>query len=134
MDFFDDFDQIFNKLYSTFSRPVKDQRPFSVYTHDKGYIIVVNTLGIDKKDLSVNIQYEKGNKYPILCINGKSEIENINFTNQVNLRIRMNFAEKVETLSYECKNGLTLVYLKVKREEPEKLEATAIEDGDAFDW
>ena len=42
-----------------------------------------------------------------------ANIENIDFTNEVALRIRMNFAETVEKLSYECKNGLTLIYLKV---------------------
>lgn len=134
MDFFDDFDKMFSRLYSSFNRPVKDQRPFVVYTSEKGYTVVVNTLGIDKEDLKVNIQYEKSNSYPILCIKGSSDIEKIKFKNDVSLKILMNFNEPIERLDYECKNGLTLIYLKVKHEEPKTIDAQYIEDSSAFEW
>ena len=61
MSLFDDFgdlNQFFNQAWNQFTRPVKDMQPFNCYSCDKGYIIVVNTLGIDKNNLSVTIENE----------------------------------------------------------------------------
>jgi len=138
MDFllFDDFDNIFNKLTNSFTRPVKDQQPFSVYSDAKGYIVVCNTLGIDKGDITVNLNKEKGSPYPVLSIKGESKIEKINFSNIVNLSIRLRILETVESLSFETKNGLTLIYLKVKHEQTKTLNAKYIdrENGEDLDW
>lgn len=133
-DFFDNFESMFDRLSNRFNRPVKDQSPFSVYSTDKGYIIVCNTLGIDKDDLKVNIKKEQGNPYPVLAIVGNSKIEKINFANNVDLRIRLKLNEEIESVSYETKNGLTLVYLKVKSVKPEMMEAKYIDDADSLDW
>lgn len=133
-DFFDDFENIFDRLSSRFQRPVKDQNPFSVYSSEKGYIIVCNTLGIDKDDLKINVKKEQGNPFPVLSVSGSSRIEKINFSNNVDLRIRLRLSEKIDSVSYETKNGLTLVYLKTETKEPEMLEAKPIEDGDSLDW
>lgn len=133
-DFFDNFESMFDRLSNRFNRPVRDQNPFSVYSSDKGYIVVCNTLGIDKEDLKVNIKKEQGNPYPVLSVVGNSKIEKINFANNVDLRIRLKLNEEIESVSYETKNGLTLVYLKIKLTKPETMEAKYIEDTDSLDW
>lgn len=136
MDFFDDFDNMFSNIWNRFNRPVKDQTPYSVYkATGKGYVIVCNTLGMDKNDLSVNIEKEKGRPYPILRIKGETKIEKINFHNSVDLAIQLKLEDEIEDVNYELRNGLTIVYIKVKTVETPKIEAKYIDDGSrSLDW
>ena len=115
MNFFDDFERIFARMDNIFNRPVKDQKPFTVYQSDKGYIVVCNTLGISRNDLKINVSKELGNPYPVLSITGETKIEKIDFSNNVNLRIRLMMDDEIESVSYETRDGLTLVYLKMKQ-------------------
>ena len=131
---FDDFENMFDRLTSRFNRPVMDQQPYSVYSSEKGFIVVCNTLGIDKNDIKVNVTKEQGNPYPVLSVTGDSKIEKINFSNSVNLRIRLKLNDEIESVSYESKNGLTLVYLKVKTIKPETIEGKYIDDSSSLDW
>lgn len=136
--FFDDFnfDDIFSKTWSVFNRPVKDMYPYQAFKNENGYIIVCNTLGIDKKDLYVGIEKEKGKPYPILKIKGTTHIERIDYDNSVDLGIALKFDSQILSIKYEVTNGLTIVYLKTS--EPMKrpaLEAEYIEPTDEdFDW
>lgn len=135
LNFFDDFHDIFEKLTNNFSRPVKDQQPFSVYSNDKGYVVVCNTLGIDRNDLRVNVTKEHGNPHPVLSITGESKIEKINFSNNINLRIRLCTDAQIESVSFETKNGLTFVYLKTKVHTPESIKGSYIDEGsNPLDW
>lgn len=133
---FDDFENMFSRLYSRFNRPCLDQSPYSVYkAAGKGYIIVCNTLGIDKENLSVNIEKEKGRAYPILRIRGKTEMPKINFSNSVDLAIQLKLDSEITDVKYELKNGLTIVYIAVKVEEIPKMEAKYIEDdSSSLEW
>lgn len=119
-DFFGDFNDLFQQTRYWFDRPVKDQQPYSIRAHDKGFIITVNTLGIAKENLSISMSKPKGvpESWKQLNIQGKSKIEKINFENTINLQLLLKFDRKVESLSYECKDGLTLIYIKV--EQPKK--------------
>ena len=137
MNFFDDFERLFARMDNIFNRPVKDQKPFTVYQNDKGYIVVCNTLGINRNDLKINISKELGNPYPILSIVGETKIEKIDFSNNVNLRIRLMMEDEIESVSYETKDGLTLIYLKMKQltNKIDTLEAKYIDDGsNPLDW
>lgn len=134
-NFFDDFDKMFNKLTNSFNRPVKDQQPFSVYSNENGYAIICNTLGIKKEDLRINVAKEKGNPFPVLSVVGQTNLEKIGFSNSINLRIRLNIESEIETVSYETKDGLTIIYLKTKVNKPESIEATYLKDGEnPLDW
>lgn len=133
MGFFD-FDSFFDRAWNNFNRPVKDMYPYQAYKAENGYIIVCNTLGIDKKDISVGIEREKGTAYPVLKIKGKSELERINFENSVDLGILLKFRSDIASVKYEVKNGLTIVYLKVEEPEKPQLSAEYIEPGDDFDF
>ena len=59
--FFDDFDNLFSGMFNRFRRPVLYQKYYSVYKKDKGYVIVFNTLGMDKDDIKI-ISLAKFNK------------------------------------------------------------------------
>lgn len=135
MDFFNDFDDIFSKMWNKFSRPVQDQTPYSVYVAPgKGYVVVCNTLGMDRNDLTVNIEKHKGSPYPTLRIKGETTLEKINFHNKIDMAIQLKLEDSIESISYEVKNGLTTVFLKVKIEEEPKIEARCIDDNEALDW
>ena len=69
-DFFNEFNKIFGLVSNNFNRPVKDMQPYNIFKQDKGYIIVVNTLGINREDLDIEIVEEKGRPFPVLKIKG----------------------------------------------------------------
>ena len=136
MDFFDNFDDIFNLMWNRFNRPVKDQSPISAYKADgKGYVIVCNTLGMDKNDLSIRVEKQKGRPNPVLHIKGSTNLEKIHFNNTVDLSLELRMDSEIEDVSYEIKNGLTIIYIRCKLDDQEpSITAKCIEDGDAFDW
>ena len=136
MNIFNNFDEFFNLMWNRFNRPVKDQYPCSVYSADgKGYVIVCNTLGMDKNDLSVKIEKQKGCPNPILHIKGATNLSKIQFNNTVDISIELRFEHTIEEVNYEVKNGLTTVYIKCKEfNQDPGLSAKYIDSDDAFDW
>lgn len=133
--FSDEFNDFFNQIYNSFHRPVKDMYPYKAYrVEDKGFIIVCNTVGIDKDKLSVGIEQEQGRRYPILKIVGATKLEKINFENKVNLGIELKLDREIDSVSYEVKNGLTTVYIKLKEKEIDKITAKEINNDEGFDW
>ena len=131
-NFFNEFNKIFGLVSNNFNRPVKDMQPYNIFKQDKGYIIVVNTLGIKREDLDIEIVEEKGRPFPVLRIKGKTAMENINFENSVNFGITLNIQEDIDELAYETKDGLTIIYLKLKQEKKQKMIAKFIENPDDF--
>lgn len=136
-DFFDPFggfdreiDRLFKLAFNRFNRPVKDMQPYSFRQTDNGYTFVINTLGINKNDVSVEIKNKKGDPYRYLTVSGETKMEKVNFENNVNISIRLITDEEIEELAYEVKDGLTIVYIKTKQEkETKSLEARFIEDS-----
>jgi len=136
-DFFDDFENDFARLFklsfSNFNRPVKDMQPYKLIKNENGYILILNTLGISKTDISVKISTERGDPYPYLRISGKTKMEKFELENTVDLSIRLIIEQEIEDVAFEVKDGLTIVYLKLKKESPEvKLEAKYLDDN--FDF
>lgn len=134
---FDDyFDDLFSKVWSNFSRPVLDQRPFNYYSCDKGYIIVVNTLGIDKSNLSVTLEKEKGRPYPVLKIKGETNLKKINFKNSVNIGIELKLDTEIKGLSYKCENGLTKILVETATPVAKNntISGKLVDDDASLDW
>lgn len=134
--FFDDFDNLFSGMFNRFRRPVLDQKYYSVYKKDKGYVIVFNTLGMDKDDIKISVEKQKGSPYRILRVKGQKNIEDIDFQNSVDMALSLNFNDEIESTSYTVKDGLTKVYLKVKMPEPKKDDSDIkyIDDSGSLDW
>ena len=134
---FDDyFDDLFSKVWNNFSRPVLDQKPFSYFPCDKGYIIVVNTLGIDKKNLSVTLENEKGRPYPVLKIKGETDLKKIDFKNSVNLGIGLKVDSEIKDISYKCENGLTTILVETEKPSTKgnTISGKLIDDDASLDW
>ena len=137
MSLFDDFgdlNQFFNQAWNQFTRPVKDMQPFNCYACDKGYIIVVNTLGIDKKNLSVTLENEKGRAYPVLKIVGETDLEKINVKNKVTLGISLKIDQDITNLSYICENGLTTILVETEKPKAAKIINAKMVDDNSLDW
>jgi HSP20 family molecular chaperone IbpA len=121
---FDSFDRdinnLFKQVFSNFNRPVKDMQPYKVVRKDGGIIFVLNTLGISRDDLTIEIANKKGDPYRYLNVKGTTEMEKIDFSNKVDFSIRLLFDDEIKKLAYEVKDGLTIIYMKF--EEPKKIE------------
>lgn len=136
-DFGGNFDNFFDLVSSVFNAPVKDMYPYHVYlVKDKGLVIVCKTLGIAKENISVRLDKEKGAGYPILRVTGATENKKINFTNKVDLSIQLKLdADRIESLQYDVKDGLTTVYIKLKQNKPERsIEAKYVDGPADIDW
>jgi HSP20 family molecular chaperone IbpA len=137
MSFFEDFEREWNRFFklsfSNFNRPVKDMQPYKLMKSEKGYAVILNTLGIAREDLEVKVAHNKGEPFPTLFVKGKTLMGKLNFENTVDLAIRLNTDERIEDVMYEVKDGLTIVYLKLEEKEPKiKIEAKYIDDD--FDF
>lgn len=130
------FDNLFSKVWNNFNRPVLDQKPFSCFPCEKGYIIVVNTLGIDKKNLSITLENEKGRPYPILKIKGETELKKIDFKNSINLGISLSLDSPITDLSYKCENGLTTILIETEKPKAKTktMNAKLVDDDGSLDW
>lgn len=105
-----DFDLIFSK----WNRPIKEVNGYKILDTEKGKLIVVNALGISKKDLNVEIVKNT------LIIEGKTEVKEIDFTNSVRFEFDISkVKDRLESIDYELKNGLVFVNLNIHIE-PEK--------------
>ena len=132
---FGEFDDLFNRMFNKFTRPVMDQQYYNVYKKPgKGYIIVFNTLGMSKEDVSVTIENRKGISSKVLHVKGEKNIADIAFHNSVDMAVQLNFQEPVESVQYTVEDGLTKVFLKMKTDETPAIEAKCVDDTDSLDW
>jgi hypothetical protein len=108
--------------------------PFKVIKTEKGYILPVNTLGIAKEDLSIKLVKPKGKNanYYQLSISGETEIPKVELKSSINLQILVKINEKIKGLSFECKNGITLIYLEAEmpEDDEEVLTGSPVDDFD----
>lgn len=116
----DDF--YFGLLSNVWNSPVKDMKPMKAFAVEDGYNIVCKTLGIAKEDIHVDVINDGGS--PMLKISGATRIDNIDFENTVDLRIKLTYAEKIEAIEYCVRDGLTIIHLKIDRTIPTNLTAT----------
>jgi len=134
------FDEFFNEFFklktNNFNRPVKDMQPYHYIQNENGFTFVINTLGINKKDIEVEIGTQPGEPYRILTIKGATKMPSISFENRIDVSVRLRFDDEIEDLAYETKDGLTIIYLKVKVDKPEekKLEARELNSDEDFDF
>ena len=115
---FDDFFG-FDKSFYDFTRSVKDVAPYQIIRKDNENIIIHNVLGIDEKDLKVEITTE--GKYNYLVIEGKTKEEYDDSDYSVNSRFSFD-PDKIKDIKYEVKNGL--LYIHLYKKEAKKPEIT----------
>lgn len=110
--FFDSFDLFFDPNFYRFNRAVKDQAPYRIKRYDDGLILVHNVLGINPKDITVDIENDKATSY--IVIRGETKDEVTNTTYDVNSRFAVN-ADEIADIQYQLRNGLLYVHIAYKQ-------------------
>lgn len=113
--FSDFFDFDFGKYF--FNRcGIKDMHPYTAVEKDGKLVVILNTLGIDAKD--IHVEAEAGDEYfpQYLKITGKTMNPITEEEHSINMRLGVRKA--VENVDWENKDGLT--YLEVSFAEPIK--------------
>lgn len=150
-NFFDGMNDMLREMTKTWNRGFKEKDGYAVIPQKdgKGYIIVFNTLGINPDDIKVihssvdaylNSKGYTGNDVDrmgtYLKVSGATKIPELGdqlYTTNIELLIRNN--RPLENVQYDVKNGLTIVYLKLKDVDTSiGTEGTKIADGGTFDW
>ena len=90
--------------------------PYKAIEKDGNLIVVLNTLGINPKDIS--IESEAGDVYypHYLKVSGKTLNELTG--EEYNVSMRLKFSKEIASVDTESKDGLT--YLRIKFDEPVK--------------
>lgn len=98
--------EFFDLIYKSWDRPIKEVKAYKVLETEDGYQIVVNALGIDKKDIDVKVLQNT------LHIDGRTVDEDIDFTNTVRYQFNISkIVERLKKVEYTLKNGLLHVHL-----------------------
>lgn len=98
---------LFDLIYKSWARPVKEVTGTKVIKTDEGYKVVVNVLGISKDDLSINLDERYIN------IKGETKIEEIEFTNKVNYQLYVGDIN-IDKITYTLKDGFAYINVRVK--------------------
>lgn len=101
---------LFDLVFKTWDRPMKEVNGYRKISTDYGYLIVANALGINKDNLEIDLTRET------LKIQGKTEIEDIDFTNSVNYQfyVGSKVYEEIDKIEYELKDGLAYISIYTK--------------------
>ena len=98
-------------IHKSWSRPVKEVKAYRVIESESGYKIIFNALGVDKEDIEVKLLQNN------LYVRGKTEDDDIEFTNSVNYQLNVsNLTHKIEKIEYQLKNGLLVVHLILEQQ------------------
>jgi hypothetical protein len=134
--FGDWFDSFFNgaapfsKSWIRYNRPLHEVDGYKVYPakgNPNGLIVVVNTAGIQAKDVSVTCTQSK-----TLHICGKTTIDAIGETNSVDISLKINVVNPIEKIASKTIDGYTYIYMLFKSKDAEAVKVTSLEDNHDF--
>jgi HSP20 family molecular chaperone IbpA len=106
----------FDKDFYRFSRGVKDNFPYQIKRAKDHATIIHNVVGINPKDIHVEIEPERNVTY--LVVRGETKNEVTDSTYSVNSRFTIN-DDEIKEIKYETKDGL--LYVDIYYKEPEKV-------------
>lgn len=120
---FDDLFFNWDKSFYNFDRIVHDQAPYKILNKDNKLVIVHNVVGIDQKDIKIDIEQEDDRSF--LVISGKTHNDDLNYDYTVNSRFAFN-ASRVDKINYKMENGLLYIEIKKKGQEKPKISISKI--------
>jgi HSP20 family molecular chaperone IbpA len=111
-DLFNKFDLVFNR----YRFPFKDNQPYVIKKlEDDKIIVALNTVGMAKDDIEVDIQ---GN---MLVVTGKANNEDIDFITSFTRRWNLEeWIDMIEEITWNTKNGVTYITIEMKEKEQPK--------------
>lgn len=114
-------DLLFGWVDGTYYRPMKEVQRYRIFNiDDNTSVLVANTLGVAKEDLSVKMSGD------MLTIQGETEQKDIGDKASVNYCFRLSKEKKVKKINWRNADGFTYVYFHY--EEPEDVEIEYKED------
>lgn len=102
----------FDLVLGNWNRPMKEVSGYKTIETEKGYLLVVNALGINKSDLEIKLE---GNT---LSIKGVTELKEIDFSNSVSYKFKVG-TDRLDSIEYDVKDGLAYIYLNIKHKQNE---------------
>lgn len=108
-----------DKLWGDFTRPFKEVDQARLYRHpeNKGYILVINALGIDNDHIKVEYKEATAGTLPTITVTGSQQNEFSQKTYSVNYAAGIRITEVIEDVVYDCKDGLCTIFFKIKKED-----------------
>lgn len=107
---------LFDLVLKNWDRPMREAYGYKVLTTERGYQLVLNTLGIRPEDIDINLNKD------VLAISGKTENKTIEFTNSVNYKFNIhNIKNDLLEVNYEVQDGLTVVDLILKKNKADNI-------------
>ena len=88
-----------------------------------GYKCICRTVGLSEDDVKVTME-----DYGI-CVDGVTEYEGNKFTQHIELPISESVMADIEAINYKTVNGLTYIYLKMKKPEKKKVAIHRVSDN-----
>ena len=80
-----------------------------------GYKAICRTIGIREEDIKLELR-----NYG-LCLDGTTDIGENRYSQHIELPISREVMRNIEEITYECKDGLTYIYLRMKKEYPREV-------------
>lgn len=106
----------FDLIWKNWTRPMLETSGYKITETKDGFLILANTVGVSKDDLKLEL------KGSMLSLNGKTSIVD-NFVNSVNYQWNIvDIKDRIKSVDYLCKDGLTYVYLVLKDYEANNIE------------
>lgn len=108
-----------DKFWGDFTRPFKEVDQARMYRHpeNKGYILVVNALGIDNEHIKVEYKEATVTTLPTITVTGTQTNEFSQKTYSVNYSAGIRIKEEIEDVVYDCKDGLCTIFFKIKQQD-----------------
>lgn len=98
-------DLLFGWVDGTYYRPMKEVQRYRIYNVDENTsILVANTIGVAKEDLTVKMVGD------VLTIKGETAQADINDKASVNYSFRLSKEKKVASIEWKNADGFTYVY------------------------
>ena len=141
--FLENYGNLIDKIFSNFDRPFKEIEQYKLYRKDdKGYLLVVNALGLDKEHLNVVLEYAnsedsvEGHPYfkrmPVLKVTGKKKNKITGVEYSISLGLGVNIKEEIENVFFDCQDGVCVINITVKEDSKSLIQAKEIPED--FSW
>ena len=141
--FLENYGNLIDKIFGNFDRPFKEIEQYKLYRKDdKGYLLVVNALGLDKEHLNVVLEYAnsvvcvEGHPYfkrmPVLKVTGKKKNKITGVEYSISLGLGVNIKEEIENVFFACQDGVCVINITVKENSKSLIQAKEIPED--FSW
>lgn len=123
INFLDDFLELgFGKpMNIKFNNYTLDMQPSNWKKTESGYTAVCRTIGIDSKDVELNI-LENG-----ISVKGKTEYDGYTYDVSYDIPVSKDVINNIKSITYKTLNGLTYIHLEIVRPEKSKIKISKID-------